>query len=303
MIIMKLKGGLGNQLFQYALGRRLTYSNNVQLKLDTSWFKTSKLHPYSIRNFNIVENIATEADLKALGIMEGRGLRTTLSKALEKRKLIHNPHRIDERLWAFDPEILKVSDNTYLEGYWASEKYFSEIAEVIRTELTPRARLDKVNEDMASEMARASSVSVHVRRGDYVTNPEINKVHGTCSLKYYDKCISEMVRKVQDPHFYVFSDDVQWTKKNLIIEHPVTYVDHNNQENDFKDLYLMSKCKHHIIANSSFSWWGAWLSTSKDHIVFATSRWLTPGRTDVQDIIPERWLRVDSQTGEYADSV
>jgi hypothetical protein len=303
MIIMKLKGGLGNQLFQYALGRRLTYSNNVQLKLDISSYGTYKLHSYGIHHFNIVENIATEDDLKALGIMEGKGLRTVLSKALEKRKLIHNPHRLNERLWAFDPDILNVSDNVYLDGYWASEKYFSEIAEVIRTELTPRERLDRINEEMASEIAGASSVSVHIRRGDYVTNPETNKVHGTCSLKYYNKCISEMALKVRDPHFYVFSDDVQWTKKNLIIEHPVTYVDHNNQENDFKDLYLMSKCKHHIIANSSFSWWGAWLSTSKDHIVFATSRWLTPGRTDVQDIIPERWLRVDSQTGEYADSV
>ena len=303
MLIMKLKGGLGNQLFQYALGRRLTYSNNVQLKLDVSSYRTYSLHSYGIHHFNIVENIATEDDLKALGIMEGRGLRTIISKALEKRKLIHNPHRINERLWAFDPEILNVSDNVYLDGYWASEKYFREIAEVLRAELTPRQRLDKVNEDMASEIANATSVSVHIRRGDYVTNPETNKLFGTCSLKYYSKCISEIALKVRDPHFYVFSDDVQWTKKNLIIEHPVTYVDHNNKENDFKDLYLMTKCKHHIIANSSFSWWGAWLSTSKDHIVFATSRWLTPGRTDVQDIIPERWLRVDSQTGEYVDSV
>ena len=302
MIIVRLKGGLGNQLFQYALGRRLTYFNNTQLKLDISSYRTYKLHAYSLHPLNIVENIATEDDLKALGVMEGRGLRTVLSKALEKRKLIHNPLRIDERLMAFDPEILKVSDNVYLDGYWASEKYFSEIADVLRAELTPRQRLDKVNEDMASEIADATSVSIHVRRADYVTNPDTNKLFGTCSLKYYNKCITEISLKVRDPHFYVFSDDVQWTKKNLIIEHPVKYVDQNNKENDFKDLYLMSKCKHHIIANSSFSWWGAWLGTSKDQIVFATSRWLSPGRTDVKDIIPERWLRVDSQTGEYADS-
>jgi len=303
MIIVKLKGGLGNQLFQYALGRRLTYFNNVQLKLDVSYYRTSKSRSYSLHHFNIVENMATDDDLDAFGIVEERGLRKVLSKVLEKRKPVHNPHRMDERLWAFDPEILNVSDNAYLEGYWASEKYFSKIAEVLRAELTPRHKLDKVNEEMASEMARASSVSVHIRRGDYVTNPEINKVFGTCSMKYYNKCISEIALKIRDPHFYVFSDDVQWTKKNLIIEHPVTYVDQNNKENDFKDLHLMSKCKHHIIANSSFSWWGAWLGTNKDQIVFATSRWLTPGRTDVQDIIPERWLRVDSQTGEYADSI
>lgn len=299
MIIVRLKGGLGNQLFQYALGRRLTYFNNVQLKLDISSYKTYKLHDFGIHHFNIVENIATEDDLKAMEVMEGRGLRTVLSRALEKRKLIHNPHRINERLWAFDPEVLKVSDNVYLDGYWASEKYFSEIAEVLRAELTPKDRMDGVNAEMASEMARVTSVCIHVRRGDYVTNPEINRVHGTCSLKYYNKCIGEMALKIRNPHFYVFSDDIPWTKKNLILEYPVTYVDQNNKENDFKDLYLMSKCKHHIIANSSFSWWGAWLSNSEDHIVFATSRWLSPGRTDVQDIIPDRWLRVDSQTGEY----
>jgi len=303
MIIVKLKGGLGNQLFQYALGRRLTYFSSVQLKLDVSYYRTSKLRSYGLDHLNIVENIATEDDLNAFGVVEGRDSRTIISKALERRKPIHKRRRIDERLLAFDPEILSVSDNVYLDGDWASEKYFCEIAEVLRAELTPKLRLDKVNEEMASEIAGASSVSVHIRRGDYVTNPEINKVHGTCSLKYYNRCIGEIALKVRDPHFYVFSDDVQWTRKNLVIGHPVTYVDHNDKENDFKDLYLMSKCKHHIIANSSFSWWGAWLSTSKDHVVFATSRWLSPGRTDVLDIIPERWLRVDSQTGEYADSV
>jgi len=300
MIVVRVRGGLGNQLFQYALGRRLTYFNKVPFKLDVSYYRTSKSRNYRLHNFNIVENIATEDDLLAFGIVEGRDSRTILGKTLENRKPIPKRHRIEERWSGFDPEILNASENVYLDGYWQSEKYFHEIAEVIRTEITPSQKLDKVNEDMASEIARAPSVSIHIRRGDYVTNPEINKVHGAGCLYYYNKCISEMALSIRDPHFYVFSDDVQWAKKNLILEHPVTYVDHNNEENDFKDLYLMTKCRHHIVANSSFSWWGAWLGTNKDHIVFTPSRWLSPGRTDVREIIPEGWIKFDSQTGEYA---
>jgi len=292
MIIVRLKGGLGNQLFQYALGRRLTYSNHAQLKLDTSWYRTSKLHPYSIRHLNILEDTATEDDLRAFGIRNAKYSRTAFSKALENMKPIHKRRRIDERVFGFDPEILRVSDDAFLDGYWQDEKYFLEIADVIRSEFTPRHRLDGVNEEMASEMARTSSVGLHVRRGDYVTNPGANEVHGTCPSDYYCKCIREVALKVREPHFFVFSDDVRWTKENLDIGHSVTYVDRNGQENDFKDLHLMSKCKHQIIANSTFSWWAAWLNTNEDKIVFAPSRWFRTGKIDARGLIPEAWNKV-----------
>jgi len=295
MIVIRLKGGLGNQFFEYALERRLTYFNHAQFKLDISAYRTdnSRIRTYGLHHFNIVENIATDEDLKTLGIKEERALKRILSKALERRKPIYKRRRINEQvLLGFHPEILEITQDAYLDGYWQSEKYFLEIAKVIRAEFTPRDKMDTVNEEMASEMAGASSISLHIRRGDYVADPTINRIHGTCSLDYYSKCIDEVSQMIQDPHFYVFSDDIQWARTNLNLEHPVTFIDNNNQENDFKDLYLMTKCKHHIIANSSFSWWGAWLAENKDKIVFAPSRWFNDPRPGDKDLIPESWRRV-----------
>ena len=294
MIVVRLIGGLGNQFFQYALARRLTYSNNGQFKLDVSYYRTgnSRIRTYGLRHFNIIENIATEDDLKALGIEDKEGLRSFFGKALGRGKPADGNHRIVERAFGFDPEILKVPDNSYLDGYWQSEKYFADIADVIRAELTPRNKMDDVNEAMASEIKHESSVSLHIRRGDYVTNPENYKFHGTCSLDYYGRCIKGISQEVGSPHFFVFSDDIPWAKKNLKIDHPVTYVNHNDQENDFKDLYLMTKCKHHIIANSTFSWWGAWLAGNTDKIVFAPSKWFNEPKPGEEDLIPETWHRM-----------
>jgi hypothetical protein len=137
-----------------------------------------------------------------------------------------------------------------------------------------------------------SSVSLHIRRGDYVSNSVNREIYATCSMDYYHRCAIEMTRRVTDPHFFVFSDDIEWAKDNLDIKHAVTYVDHNSQEEAYKDLCLMSKCKHHIIANSTFSWWGAWLADNKDKIVFAPSRWYNDSKHGEQDLIPEDWHRV-----------
>lgn len=292
MIIVKIKGGLGNQLFQYALGRRLTHFNGQQLKLDISYYDTFKLRGYELHNLNIKEDIATADDLKALGITDSKDLGSTLHRALERRRSIEKRHRVVEQSFAFEPKVLNVSKDAYLDGHWQSERYFSEIADIIRAEFTPRQRLDATSEKMVSDIARMSSVSLHIRRGDYVTNPVNREVYATCSNDYYLRCISEMAKRIPDPHFFVFSDEVEWVKENLDFKHPVTYVDHNSQEEAYKDLYLMSKCKHHIIANSTFSWWGAWLANNRDKIVFAPSKWFNTPKPGEQDLIPESWIRI-----------
>jgi hypothetical protein len=292
MIIVKLKGGLGNQLFQYALGRRLTHFSKAQLKLDTMWYRSSESRNLSIRHLNTLVDAATEEDLRSFGIVDGKYWRNAFRKAMEDWGPVHRRRRVDERGFGFDPEVLRVSDDAFLDGYWQDERYFLDIEDIIRKEFTPRAPMDEVNERMASEIDGTSSVALHVRRGDYAANPKANEVHGTCSLDYYRKCIDEVALRVHEPHFFVFSDDVAWTKENLDIGHPATYVDHNRRKDDFKDLYLMSRCKHQIIANSTFSWWAAWLNTNKDKVVYAPSRWFKTNEIDASDLIPRRWNKV-----------
>lgn len=289
---MKIKGGLGNQLFQYALGRRLTHFNGAELKLDISYYDEFKLRGYALHDLNIKENIATADDLKALGITDLKELGSTVHRALERARPFGKRRRIDERSFGFDPKVLQASKDAYLDGHWQSERYFAEIADIIRAEFTPRQKLDPTNDKMASDITRMSSISLHIRRGDYVTNPANREVYAACSIDYYRRCITEMAKRVPDPHFFVFSDEIEWAKENLNIKQAVTYVDHNSQKEAYKDLYLMSRCRHHIIANSTFSWWGAWLADNKDKIVFAPSRWFNAPKPGEQDLIPESWHRI-----------
>lgn len=291
MIVMKIKGGLGNQLFQYALGRRLTHFNGAQLKLDISYYDTFKLRGYALHELDIKEDLATPEDLKALGITDEKDLRSTTHRVLERSRPFRKRRRIDERSPGFDHRVLQVSGNAYLDGHWQSEKYFREIADIIRAEVRPRRRLDSANEKMASDISRRPSVSLHIRRGDYVTDPTNARIYAACSIDYYRRCIGEMAKRVQNPHFFVFSDDIAWAKENLGIEHDADYVDHNSHEEAYKDLYLMSKCKHHIIANSTFSWWGAWLADNTDKIVYAPSKWFNAPNRGEKDLIPEGWYR------------
>jgi len=163
---------------------------------------------------------------------------------------------------------------------------------MLRKELTVRLDQDPQSREVAARVLHTQSVSIHVRRADYVADAATYHTHGTCSRDYYDQCVCLIAERVKDPHFFVFADDFAWARKNLQFKHPTTFVTHNGAARDYEDLRLISTCKHHIIANSSFSWWGAWLNNNPAKIVFAPLRWLNDPRYDTRDLLPESWIRV-----------
>ena len=271
MIIVRLIGGLGNQLFQYAMARRISIINSEPIKLDIFPFEQYKLHKYCLHHFNIVENYATIEEINTL-FAAGRVIR--------------------ESHFHFDPQILNAPGDIYLDGYWQTEKYFKEIEKTIRTEFQIRTPTEEINLITASKIMDCNSISLHIRRADYVTNPGANKVHGVCSIDYYHNAIIKITTAIHTPHFYIFSDDIKWAQENITIDYPTTFVSQNGPDKNYEDLRLMSLCKHHIIANSTFSWWGAWLAANKNKIVITPTRWFSTTDIDSKDIIPENWFSI-----------
>jgi hypothetical protein len=145
---------------------------------------------------------------------------------------------------------------------------------------------------MKAAITAANAVSVHVRRGDYISNPSAQHFHGTCGLDYYKKAVELILSKVNDPHFFIFSDDVKWVADNFMKEIRATIVDINDGSSAVKDMQLMSACKHHIIANSSFSWWGAWLGSNADKIVIGPRQWFADAAVDTGSVLPDSWYKL-----------
>ncbi len=288
MIIIRIGGGLGNQLFQYALGRNLALTKNIPLKLDLSWFETNFDRKYKLKYFNTEENIATKKELKRI---------KRYQKINSRRYFLHNllfsneSIYIEEKQFHFNPNILDIKNNAYLIGYWQTEKYFKDIKDVIRKEFILKDNLDSFCIEKEKKIKKQNSVSLHIRRGDYIMNKIANKNMGVCSLDYYKKAINILGEKINDPTFFIFSDDMKWVKKNLKIDFPIIFVS-NGELKDYEELILMSKCKHNIIANSSFSWWGAWLNNNPDKIVIAPKKWFNDTKRNSKDIIPDNWIKI-----------
>jgi hypothetical protein len=290
MIIVKMIGGLGNQLFQYALGRTIAHKKNTSLKIDITPFKTYKLHKYALNNFNVIENFATEEEIRPLKYPGG--LRYWTSKLTQSSKLYYNQSFVKELDFTFDPNILKVPSDVYLDGYWQSEKYFKDIGSMIRREFSVKCQPDIETEKIIEQIQSVNAISLHVRRKDYVSNLDTNKIHGICSLEYYHNAMKFIANKVNSPTFYIFSDDPEWVKLNLQLDFPMTFVTHNGPEKNFEDLRLMSLCKHNIVANSTFSWWGAWLNRNPEKIVIAPRKWFNDPSINTDDLIPKNWIRI-----------
>lgn len=279
MIITKLIGGLGNQMFQYAAGRQIAVANNTQLKLDiTGYDHQVGITPreYGLGVFNIQAAPAGKSE-----IWRHRLTMAILRHHKIQQKDIHNIR-----------QFLTLPDNSYLEGYWGSEKYFSDIEDIIRKDFTPKNKPDKATIELIQRIKNCNSVSVHVRRSDYVMDKKTHDFHGVCGLGYYKKSILLITKKVTNPSFFIFSDDPNWCKVNLRLQSSTIYVTHNLGNKDYEDVRLMSTCKHNIIANSSFSWWGAWLNKNKDKIVIAPKKWFREPSINTKDLIPQSWIKI-----------
>lgn len=300
MIIVHLIGGLGNQMFQYAVGRHLAERNSTLLKLDLSDFEEYKRQRYALHCFKIWEHIAT---IEEIATFRRKGISRT-AKLLSKigtrwcglssstSDFYQDNIILKEKRLSFDPSVLEAKGNIYLEGYWQSEKYFSSIRDILLREFAFKYEQDAKSREIANHIQKKEAVSLHIRRGDYVNDPLTNQTHGFCSLEYYQKAVNYITQKIPNCHFYIFSDDHSWVYENFKLDYPVTVVDHNDASTNYEDLRLMSLCRHNIIANSSFSWWGAWLNSNPEKIVVSPERWFNDKSLDTKDMIPGGWLKI-----------
>lgn len=296
MIIIQLKGGLGNQLFQYAAGRRLAVKNNTELLLDLTYFNSndqpSPAHAlYGLHKFNINAQIAELPEIKQFYT------NSFLEKIKRKAAAISGIgkiRRVCEKEWfVFEPNVLQLPDNVFLWGYWQSEKYFKDIEDIIRKELSLKEPLSPESAVVEQNIKNMkNTVSLHVRRGDYVTNEKVNAYFGLCQPDYYNNCISILKNKLGALNIFVFSDDPEWAKNNIKSGNTLHFIEHNKAASTHEDMYLMSICKHNIIANSSFSWWGAWFNNNKNKTVFTPKQWIIAEGNLKLDVIPNNWSRI-----------
>jgi hypothetical protein len=290
MIVVNLMGGLGNQMFQYAMGRRLALQYQTDLFLDCTFLNTASPHhikrEYELDIFKIKAQIATEQELKKFKPASGITRKfQQLFPGLFRYKVI------TEKSHAFNSSILTAPDDSWLNGFWQTEKYFIDAEQIICADFEMKSALQGLNKTLAEKIKASQSVSIHVRRGDY-TNPQVLAFHGMCSPDYYYRAIETLSSKTNIQELFLFSDDTAWVKQHMKFNFPVTYIDHNTGKNNFEDMRLMSLCKHNIIANSSFSWWAAWLNTNKNKTVIAPKNWIADKQVDTRDVIPDNWLRL-----------
>ncbi len=294
MIIVRVKGGLGNQMFQYAAGLRLAQVRRVELKLDLSYYERpprgSTPRKFELDRLNISAPKANPDEIARFTRNPAGGRRvrwlSRLLRAASGRRWIR------EDSLRFDPRVLRAPRQTYLDGYWQSERYFRDADERVRGEFSFRDSLEGKSGDVADRIGSCESVALHVRRGDYVSRSRVAARHGACSLEYYRSAVAEIARRVGCPEFFIFSDDATWARDSIQTGFPSTFVDHNGPDSGFEDMHLMRLCRHHVIANSSFSWWGAWLSPPRDRIVIGPRLWFADSESESADLLPTDWLRL-----------
>jgi len=295
IVVTRLIGGLGNQFFQYTAGRALALRYNAALKLDVSGFESYPLRRYELVKYPIEATIATPEELAMFGGDPDTGRVVQFVNAATGRSGQKPGYtRYREPHFHFDPALFGAAPPVHLLGYWVTDRYFRHIADRIRRELTPKEPLNDDNRRALARIQSTFSVAVHIRRGDYVSNPVTTAYHGLLPLGYYRRAMDYIAERVSDPVFFVFSDDIGWVKDNL--RHPVAMemMSINRADQGHRDLQLMTACRHHILANSTFSWWGAWMSESAAKIVIAPTPWFLNMSLDTRDLLPGGWTAMEA---------
>jgi hypothetical protein len=291
MIVVRLKGGLGNQMFQYAAARAIAVRRSTVVKLDCRFYASQSKRRYELDKLRIIQRFPNALERFMISSPEQRRAKVAarVMAACWPRFRIN---RVLESGFTFDRTVMSRAGSLYLDGYWQSPKYFAEIASLLRHEFAVKTPPNPQNASMMSEIESCSSICLHVRRGDYVSDPRIQEFHGTCGVEYYRKALEEVAARVTVPVVFVFSDDPAWVKQHLVIDRRVVYVTHNIGHDDHEDLRLMTHCKHFILANSTFGWWGAWLANNPRKIVICPNRWFAAPAISAADLIPHEWIRI-----------
>jgi hypothetical protein len=304
MIRVSLFGGLGNQMFQYAAGKALAERHGVELGFDLGGFQIDRLRVFLLDRLQIPETMREPA-----GSLNPVGTTGYFFSALRRQRvdrmmsliglprLCPSPSRYREPHFHFDPAFETLGPDTELFGYFQSERYFSSIADEIRTCLQPREPFGMEAQATADRIAESElPVSIHVRRGDYVASAETARVHGTLDLDYYRKALDLIERSAGGRiTLFVFSDDAA-AATDLLRSYSGEMIEvRGDPDRPWEDMALMTRCRHHVIANSSFSWWGAWLNPSPDKIVIAPRAWFAPAilrKRNVRDLCPPDWTLI-----------
>ncbi len=261
MIISKISGGLGNQMFQYAIAKAIAIKNNNTFKLDISAYESYKLHNgYRLNIFSIEESLATKKEIIYLAGYTNR----FLSKLKFPRKSTY--YKEKERT-VYDNNVFSFFD-IYLDGYWQNENYFLPIRDSLVQDFLPKEEISVTANNYLNQIQSLVSVSIHVRRGDYLNNPQI----GILDINYYKKAVNYLFKELKEVKFFIFSDDILWCKENFGFIDNKIFVE--NTETELDDLMLMRSCKHNILANSSFSWWAGWLNENSNKLVIAPKKWM-----------------------------
>ena len=304
MIVARLQGGMGNQMFQYALARRLAAERGTEVGLDLTTLLDRTPHPdfvfrdYDLDLFKVRARVLAEGELRdVVGVPRGR---------LQNRREV-TPHLnrwrrfwsrdayllVKERGFGFDPEVLALEGNLYLDGYWQSPRYFAPIASALAADFALQAPLPARVQELADRIGAVNSLCINVRRADFVALAAAARLHGACDRDYFERALAAIVPRIGAPEIFVTSDDVPWCRENLRFGHPTTFLDHDWAGPRFSHyLALMVRCRHFIIPNSTFAWWAAWLSTSPGKVVVAPQVWFRGLPAEGADLLPAEWLRV-----------
>lgn len=283
MLIIKLQGGLGNQLFQYAFGRRLAIIRHEELLLDLRGLENNLVikREYGLEPFSIKAELAPEE----------LSLNTEYPLGLISKLLIIFDQKILRLFHIGWEEHLLKSKAKYFSGFFQSYKYIEPIRSELLSEIKLKEDLSDKYSDLLREIESNNSVSLHVRRGDFISDPKTAAAHYSYGIEYYEEAIKLITSKLNNPVFFIFSDDIAWVKENLKINSSVIFVSAPSTH-DYEELILMSKCQHNIIANSSFSFWGAWLNQNQNKIVIAPKRWNNVYESEYKDLLPDSWLKI-----------
>ncbi|MEM1327109.1 MAG: alpha-1,2-fucosyltransferase [Bacteroidota bacterium] len=291
MIVVRLKGGMGNQLFQYAFGKRIAAQLGTEVQFDLSALldrskKDMVFRNYDLDIFNVNPTFLQDADyLNFIYKLKSSSVGRWQRRRAEKGKTY-----IKETQFHVMPELLtSPPDDALYDGWWQSERYFEQVGEVLRNDLQFVDALLLESQQLNDQIQTTNAICLNVRRTDFLKTPDLN----TTNLDYFLKGARYIAERVESPHFFVFSDDMDWCETNIRLEQPTTYVSHTHKGRKFGNyLRLMSQCDHFIIPNSSFAWWAVWLSGGKDKMVVAPKHWFANSVYDTSDLVKASWVRL-----------
>lgn len=287
--IVRISGGLGNQMFQYAFG----VAANADL-FDVTGFQTNHYRNFDLDLYNIERNFATEKQVR--GCLNEVRLKNILPRfirkclKMDKYVCLRTNRAKEKQINRYQPELLQLSGNVYYDGFFQSDKYFKPFREKLLHDFRLKEALDEANKQMLERISQNNAVAVHIRRGDYLHKKSPFTYLDT---DYYQKAMAYIAERVENPHFFIFSNDAEWVRQNIHTSLAQTIVEINDEKHGYFDLELMRNCRHAIIANSTFSWWGAWLCTNPDKIVVAPKQWFRPDADEYSgDIVPDEWVKI-----------